>query len=683
MPELRRFISPKAVVTVGGGWAANVITQLQKSGYTGDIWPVHPHRDEINGIACFADVAALPGVPDAAFVGVNREQTVEVVGQLSELGCGGAVCFASGFKESDQADLQNQLIANAGDMPILGPNCYGFINYVDNVCIWPDQHGGQPVESGVAIIAQSSNISISMTMQQRGLPLAYLFTLGNQAQIGVSEMTAAMLDNPRVNAVGLYLEGVDDIAGFEAMSSKARALGKSIVVLKVGKSAKARAATLTHTASLAGGAAASSALLRRLGLVEVASITELLETLKLLNFIGPLRGPDVVSVSCSGGEASLMSDLAQSSGLNFRDFTGPQCEALTKVLGPKVEIANPLDYHTYIWGDVPVMTGCFEAVMRSEFDLTVFVLDLPRADRCDSSGHECAIESIIAARRATGAAVAVLSLMPENLDEAICQRFISAGVVPLHGMQDGIAAIDAAIRAGQLARAVPPKPSLVAAARRTGEAITLTEYAAKQALAEHGVCIPPAGVAQNREGVPEVAHELGFPLALKALGVAHKTDLGAVALDIHSYTELALSLEAMPESPQGYLVEAMVADSVVELIVGVTIDETGLVLLTIGAGGVMTEIIKDTAHLLLPARRDEIAAAVNALQISPLLSGYRGKPAVNQAALLDAVVAVGNYVEQNLDQLIELDINPLMVGQSQSIAADALIRLQPAGGDQP
>jgi len=239
--NLQRFLKPESIAIFGGSWAANVIEQLLKSGYQGQIWPVHPKRDSILGVACYANISDLPSSPDAAFIGVNRETTIEVVAELSQQGCGGAICFASGFRESQinknqtQDDLQAQLITAAGDMPILGPNCYGYLNYLDNICLWPDQHGGTAVSEGVAIIAQSSNIAINMTMQRRGLALTHMLTVGNQAQVGVSDLAMSVLSDSRVKAVGFYLESFGDLASFESMANQARTLNKPLVPLKLRK----------------------------------------------------------------------------------------------------------------------------------------------------------------------------------------------------------------------------------------------------------------------------------------------------------------------------------------------------------------------------------------------------------------------------------------------------------------
>ena len=230
---------------------------------------------------------------------------------------------------------------------------------------------------------------------------------------------------------------------------KAREAGKPVVVLKTGKSDSAQKAALTHTASMAGSAAFSSALFKRLGMVEVNDVETFLETLKLLHHAGPLNGNSIASVSCSGGEAGLVADMAEGTEISFRAFTQAAGQKLKSELGPIVTIANPLDYHTFIWGDTDRMTSVFSAVMEDRFDLVVFILDLPRNDICDPSSYQCAVDAIIAAEKQTGANVAVMSLLPENLDEKLAAHFAGNGVIPLNGMQTGLRAIDAAIRAGQ------------------------------------------------------------------------------------------------------------------------------------------------------------------------------------------------------------------------------------------
>lgn len=662
--SLDRLLRPHSVALLGGAWAANVAAQLRRGGFAGEVWPVHPSRDEVGGYPARRSLADLPGAPDAAFVGVNREATVEVVRDLAAMGAGGAVCFAAGFAEAGEGALQDRLVAAAGAMPILGPNCYGLLNYLDGVALWPDQHGGVAVDRGVAIVGQSSNVAINLTMQRRGLPLAYVLMAGNQARTGLADLARAALDDPRVTAVGLHVEGFGDVRAWEAMAAHAARLGKPVVVLKAGRSEAAQAATLSHTASLAGAAAVASAFLRRTGCVEVRSLGAFLETLKLLHHGGPLSGDAVASVSCSGGEASLVADAAEGSAVRWAPLPEATATGLRASLGPLVAVTNPLDYHTFIWGDAPRMTETFAAVLSGGFDLTLFVLDLPRADRCEQAGYACAVDAILAARAATGARAAVLASLPEGVDEAATARFEAGGVTVLHGLAAGLAAVDAAIRAGRLFP--DPRPALVG---RSGQgALTLDEAASKAALAAHGLRVP-ASATGDVDAI--VAAGLRHPLALKALGVAHKTEAGAVVLGLADEAALRAAARRLARP---LLAEEM-APPGVEVLVGVTRDPTGLMALTLGAGGVLAEILRDAATLVLPATREAVRDALGGLRIAPLLTGHRGAPPADIDALLDAVEAVAAYAAAT-PSLVELDVNPLIAGPHGAVAVDALIRLE-------
>ncbi|MFQ5468068.1 MAG: CoA-binding protein, partial [Kiloniellaceae bacterium] len=283
-----RLLRPRTIAVFGGRAARRVMEQCDKLGFQGEIWPVHPRHREVAGRRCFIRAETLPGAPDAAFIGVNRHGTVEIVRALAARGAGGAVCYAAGFREAETelagaAQLEDALVAAAGPMPILGPNCYGLVNALDGAPLWPDQHGLARADRGVAILAQSSNIAINLSMQTRGLPIAYLATLGNQAQTGLSELAGGLLADPRVTALGMYIEGFDDVAALERLAGAARALGKPMVALKVGQSQSARRATVSHTASLAGDDDAASALFRRLGIGRVHTLPAFLEALKLLH----------------------------------------------------------------------------------------------------------------------------------------------------------------------------------------------------------------------------------------------------------------------------------------------------------------------------------------------------------------------------------------------------------------
>ncbi len=677
MSRLSRLLKPKSIALFGGAWAENVLTQLQKSDYSGAVWPVHPTRETMCSVPCFKSVDDLPHAPDASFIGVNRELTIGIVGELSKRGAGGATCFASGFLESEKevsggADLQQALIKAAGEMPIIGPNCYGILNYLDNITLWPDQHGGRPCKSGVAIIGQSSNILINMTMQKRSLPIAYVLAAGNQAQTCVSELVEAVLNDNRVTTIGLYLEGFGDIRDFEAMAAKALELGKPIVAIKAGKSEKSRASTLSHTASLAGGAEASSALLKRLGITEVDGIAVFLETLKVLHVNGPMRDNSVASLSCSGGEASLISDMAATSKLNFRDFSNSTTSKLKETLGPLVTVANPLDYHTFIWSDYEKLVETYAAVFADDFALNILIMDVPPTDRCDMSAWKIPLQALIDAKHKTKANVALLSTLQENLSEELSDRLIDNGITPLHGMEEMIQAVDAAIRAGQI-KGSAREPVLLAAGDEC-EAETLDEAQSKSTLAGYGITFPNSVTGNTSDEIAKAVQRLEFPVALKGLGLAHKSEAGAVKLNLNSSAEVEEAATSM-ENVTGYLAEEMVTGAVAELIVGINRDPTGTFVLTIGAGGILTELLSDSASLLVPSTRDEILDAIRSLRVYTLLNGYRGKPVADLEAIVDTILAVQAYCVAN-PHLLELDLNPVLARPKGATAVDALIRLE-------
>ena len=562
-------------------------------------------------------------------------------------------------------------------MPILGPNCYGFINMLDGALLWPDQHGMLRIEKGVAVLTQSSNIACNISMQQRGLPLAYILTAGNQAQTGLADLAAAVLEDPRVTAVGLHIEGFDSLHSLERLGLRARELKKPVVTLKVGKSEQAQLATVSHTASLAGNDAVSSALLARLGIGRVETLPELLETLKLLHVAGPLPNFDISSMSCSGGEASLMADAGVKRKVNYRELRPEQRQPLRETLGQMVTISNPLDYHTFVWGNREKQTAAFTTMMQGGYGLNLVVLDFPRLDRCDAADWTTTCHAVIDAAKATGANAGIVASMGENMPEETAEMLVRNGVVPFHGIEEALAAADAAAGIGEAWTRAQPAPLLKIAAGR-GEPVTLTEHEAKQALAAHGLTVPRGLAAQTPEAAGDAAENLGFPVVLKGLGVAHKTEAGAVKLNLADREAVLAAARAMEGVASGFLVEKMVANPVAELIVGAMRDPVAGPVLTIGAGGILVELLEDSAILTLPTDETAIRDAVAGLKIAKLLGGYRGGPKGDVDALVAAVASAASYVVSNASIIEELDINPIMVLPEGDgvVAADALIRLR-------
>ena len=665
--DLSRLLRPSSVAIIGGGaWCTSVLDQLTKAAFDGEIWLVHPKGGQIDGRAVFPNLAALPSAPDAAFIGINRDATIQIVAGLSTMNAGGAVCFASGFAEvSDGGDRNAALLTAAGNMPILGPNCYGMINNLDGALLWPDQHGCVPVDSGVAILTQSSNIAINLTMQSRALPISYVVTCGNQAQTTQADIALGLLDDPRVTAIGLHIEGFGDLAKWQNLARVARAKNIPLVGIKVGRSVQAQAATISHTASLAGGDAGAAAFLERLGIARVDDLPTFLETLKILHVTGPLPNGNIATISCSGGEASLAADLSHSTQLSFPPLNQTQHNALYAALGPRVALANPLDYHTYIWRDTAAMAAAFCAMIDPVLGLTMLIVDFPRADRCDPSDWDCAVNAALATRAQTGGNVAVVATLPELMPENVAATLLAGGVIPLSGLREALMATQAAITlpATDLDIDVCATPAAQAGSM-------ITEAAAKIALAAYGLRIPQQRTTDTIADID--LSDMPFPVVLKGAGIVHKTEVGAVALNLPNAQAVQSAANAM--STTQFLIEEMITGTVAELLIGVVKDPAHGFVLTIGAGGTLTELLQDSASILIPSSKANIKQFLTSLKIHKLLLGYRGGSAADIAGIIDAIMAVQDYVLANVEHLQEIEINPLICTPDAAIAADALIR---------
>jgi acyl-CoA synthetase (NDP forming) len=677
--RLQRLLNPRSLAVIGGRPAEVAVEQCRAIGYTGEIWPVHPTRDRLGGVPCFPDLSQLPGVPDAAFVAVNREASIGTVAELARLGVGGVVCHASGFAEDGEegARLQERLLAAAGDLALVGPNCLGFVNYLDGAALWCEQQGGVRVESGVALIAQSGNIAENLTMQRRSLPIAMLVTIGNSAVTGVVELVDTMLDDPRITAIGLCLEEIPEVAAFSRVAIRALRRQVPIVALKSGSSELGAQVTLSHTSSLADSDVLVDALFGRLGIARAHDVETFLETLKLVHVHGCRPGTRISSASCSGGEAALLADLAQRTGLTMPALPSGVRSRLRDVLGERVSVRNPLDYHTYIWGDLEKLTECFTALLEADLDQQLLMLDFPRSDRCDPSEFETTVAAFVAAQEKTSARACVVSSLPESMPEEVGRRLLEAGIAPMQGIATCLAAIAAAARIGAAQRSVDeilPMPR--AGGPVATPVVAWDEVEAKAALAAYGLPMPRSAVAGSVSELPAAARQVGYPVVLKALaeGLAHKSEVGGVAVGLDSEEAVARAAAGMSGVADRFLVEQMVDGVVLELIVGVQRDPRLGLGLTLGAGGVLVELVDDTATLLLPATRGEIRAALTGLRVGPVLEGFRGTVA-DLDAVVSAIEAVAAFATDHADRLLEIEVNPLLVLPEGAMAVDALIRL--------
>ena len=691
--NLKRLLSPRSIVLIGGSNLALPIQNTRDIGFDGEMWVVNPKYEEIAGIPCFSSIADLPGAPDAAFVSINAKLTVQAVADLNKQGCGGVVCYAAGFAEvgNNGDKLQDSLIEAAGDMALVGPNCYGLLNFTNGVALWPDRLCGERTDKGVAIISQSGNVALNLTMHDRSLPITHVISVGNQAVLGVGDYIEPLLEDDRVTAIGFYIEGLKDIETFSRAALKALDKGIPLVVLKAGTSEIGTQLTMSHTSSLAGSDDMYQAMFDRLGILRVHSLSELLETLKIASLCELPKGDRIGVLTCSGGDSAMLADSLDHYKLQLPSLSKVQEQKLGEWLPDFASFSNPLDYNTSIWGNLEACTEVFGIMMEGDYDVTVLALDFPKQGIGNDHEWQVAVDSLIAAHANHLKTCAVISNLSELMPENARQRLVKAGIAPLQSLKDGVAALARLVRYGERRRQVaamddPEQLLLRGPLLVEGESKMLDEWASKQLIGRYGLQLP-GGRCVNKADVVEAADEVGYPVVMKGVSdrLAHKTEVGAVMLNLKDGSAVASAVEVMAGrlAEQGladarFLIEPMVSDSVGELIIGLKRDEQFGLALIVGTGGILVNLLNDSATLLLPITREAASTAVLSLTGSALLQGFRGRPEGDFEAVVDAIMAVADFAMDHWDSVTELDINPLMVrpkGKG-AVAADALVRLQ-------
>ncbi|QOF75076.1 acetate--CoA ligase family protein (plasmid) [Aminobacter sp. SR38] len=686
--NFERLMRPRHIAFVGGADAAVAIGEARRRGFAGSIWPVNPRRETLAGLPCVASLDDLPEAPDAVFLAIPSRPAVDAIGKLAAMGAGGVACYTAGFREAggEGAALEDALRTAAREMALIGPNCYGMINYLDGVALWPFAHGGECPGYGAAVITQSGMFSSDITMSQRALPLTHMISAGNQTVLALEDFLEVLSGNPAVRAIGLHIEGLRDVAKFERAAVAAIRGGTPVVALKTGRSQIGASLTQSHTGSLSGTKELYDALFDRCGVISVSSPSQFIETLKYLCVAGPPKGTKVMGFTCSGGGATMLADHSETIGLSYPAFGAEDRTLLQGLLPDIATVSNPLDYTTPIWGQPehtrPVFT---EAVARSGADVAILVQDYPALGLDETRPAYLADAMAFAdAAEAADVPAAICSTIHENMDAETRKALIARGIAPMQGIHEALNAVAQAARwaeARARIEARTPRPLLNATLPDRIEMIH--EANSKAMLREAGISLPEGLLVSGAEAA-QSATTLGFPVALKMMSsrLAHKTEAGAVKLDLSSAAEVARAVEDMRaevtrHDPSAlsdlFLIERMAAPPVAEMIVGIRRDPQFGMSMMVGSGGILVELLKDTATLVLPASAEDIRHAVEGLRLAKLLGGFRGKPKVDLDALAARLAALGDFALARADRIAEIEINPLFVYATGVTAVDALI----------
>ena len=678
--NLSRLISPKSIAVIGNRGANFAIRESKKLGYNHKIWAIHPTLDFLEGIKCYKDIKDLPEAPDATFIAVNAESAIAIVADLKSIGGGGAVLYASGFGELGEKGIKrNQRLEEAADgMPLIGPNCYGFINSLDGVALWPDVHGCEPVLSGVAIITQSGNIGLNITMQSIGLPIAYMFTLGNQTNTNIADIINAMLDDNRVNAIGLHIEGISDIKSFDVAARRALDKKIPIVAIKSGRTDVSAKIALSHTSSMTGLDQLFNVFFERLGIARVDTVPEFLETLKLLSILGTIDHNGVASMSCSGGEAGMMADLIDGLDITFPSLDDLHKDRVKLALNDYVEVDNPLDYHTFIWGDRKRTSECFKQMISGNFAATMLLLDWPRTQESEQKDWDLTLLALSDAIYGTHEKTIVLASIADCMPKRIIKECQKYGIAPMMGLDICLKALNHSYRIGlAFQKSSMQSIEILRSLSRSSKISTLTEFEGKKLLKKYGIPVPDGKIISSTSEALMAAEKIHYPITLKVSDVelVHKTELGAVMLNINDPLALEKACQDLFKIGSSLLIEKMVQDSVAELIIGVGLDPIFGKYIIIGSGGILVELFKESIPLLFPVNRKDVSLALSKLKAFPLINGYRGNPQGDVEMIIDCVMATVKLVSEN--DIDELDINPLLVLKRGSgvIAVDTLIKL--------
>jgi acetate---CoA ligase (ADP-forming) len=693
---------PRSVAVVGasprGGYGLRAIMALKSTGFVGPIYPVNPNYDTIADLRAYPEIGAIPQPVDVVAIAVPSSAVPGVVQQAIEAGAKGGIAFGSGFAETgeDGRTLQAELRALCGDrFPLIGPNCLGVMSYLSGAALWAIPISNPGRAGAVGLVSQSGNMALTMMASSRGLHLAHVVSVGNQAVVDAVDIMSFYLTEPKIRVIAAVIEGIADVARFRRIAAQAAEQDVPIVALKLGRSEKASRAAVAHTGSLTGSDQLYDALFAQCGAIRVDDLDELMETAKLLSAERRPNGAGLGVFASSGGECGLISDLAAESGIDLPELQPETREDLIGILPSFANPLNPLDITASGWGNREIYGSVATLLAATPgVDIVACMGDTTRnSGPMDVTGWDKMIDGLADARERTNKPIAVINVISDVAYE-MADALDARGIIHLSGARNAARAIGHAGRYASWRRERRVGIGGVAIdARRRADALDLlpaigsggvSESTSKELLRRYGVPVPEGGLAESVDQALVLADQVGYPIVLKieAGDIHHKTEVGGVALRITSDLQLRAEYDALLErvasrAPgalvRGVRVERM-ASGVVELIVGGRNDSMFGPVVVAGLGGVLAEVLQDVSTRLAPVEASEARAMLEDLRGAALLGRFRGRPAVDVAAAADVISRVSQLLME-LPEIRELDLNPVLVGNvgDGCVAVDALV----------
>ncbi len=688
MPRLSPLLQPASVAVIGASprentLGNNVVVNLKRYGYAGRIFPVHPSAPEVAGVPAYRALADLPEAPDCAVLAVSADKVVPSLEEGIARGLKAAVIFASGYAElgDDGAARQRELQALAARSGLLvcGPNCLGLVNVRERVSLYSSGIPEGMRDGGLAVVSHSGSACIALSTLGR-FGMSNIVSVGNAAVLDMPDYLDYLAADPGTRVVALFMETLRDPAAFARGVDAMHRAGKQVVALKVGRSAKGAAASAAHTGSLAGNWTAYEAFFRRHGVIAVDDFDEMTESIELgLKLRRRPRGDGVAVIAVSGGETSLVADLADRAGVRLPDLAPETVAQLKTVLPAFGSVGNPLDTTDRgVYDSAAVYGGSIRALAGDPaISIIAVVQDCsPGLSTRGANNYRRIAQTVADASREAALPVAFFNTTAGGLHPHVVEPFADTDVAVMQGTRASLLAIRRLLdHAAFLATPAPaPPPSMPVQEQwraRLSTGAAFTEREAKAFLSAHGIAVTREMPARNAEEAAAAAASLGYPVVMKieSTDIPHKTEAGGVKIGLadvdavrKSYGEITASARRYAPAARidGVVVQEMVAGGV-EVIAGLSRqDPFGMGVVT-GTGGVLVELVRDAALALAPVDDAQARELIGRTRAGTLLAGYRGKPPADTGALAGLVARLSQLGAAYAAWLEAVDLNPVSV----------------------
>lgn len=698
--DVTPMVRPRSVAVVGASAKRMtqgnvVISNLKEWGYRGAVLPVHPQASEIDGIAALNSVAALPADTDLAIVAIPAAQVKGVLDELEQSPVRSAIVFTNGFSQGEERSIRE--MSKGSRLIVHGPNCMGLVNFTDSIPLYPSRPSKRLRPGKVAIVAQSGSAAISV-MNSTVVGLSKVVTMGSEFHVGAADYIRWLADDDATSAIGVVAESIKDPVALAFAAEAVHAAGKSLVVLKVGRSATGLAATQAHTGALVSDTDAYDDFFAATNIATVSDYDELIASLECAATVRRMVGGIGIGiVGISGGQTALACDIADAGGVGVAEFNETTAKRLRKAL-PGATGHNPIDFGATVNVEDRNSPEAIAAVLDDEnVGAVVALQDTQESLNPVTLQNYMGILNVYAeSGRAAKKPFVVISPTSENVDPGVRELLAQNGVPLIRGLTPGLRAV------GNLALGRPKLAGAWGEARRGTRAPfnpradeirrelsqvkgTLDPATSFRILREYGLPAVKSIVVRDADEASKRAQEVGFPMVVKVASahIQHRSDVGGVVLDVADETSLRAAIaliadrvsQAMPNAVvDGYELQEQIVDGV-EAMAGFTSAAPFGPLVIVGSGGTLVEVIGDRAAKLAPLNASEASEMLRSTKLAKVLGGYRNLiPETDLSHLVDLTVKFSQLATDLDGAMVACDLNPVLVrkGSGEVRIVDAL-----------